>query len=134
MACGWIHNRAFPYTKVVQAIYAEKVQFMQVNWGDFPRDSVDEAHRSGVKVLHQVGSVEAAIKAAEAGVDAIIVQGVEAGGHVLGQASSQSTTYILLYNYPAQELHRPMLRRYFHRPMLRRYSLSPLSLLCMMFS
>ena len=75
----------------MQAIYAEKVQFMQVNWGDFPGDSVDEAHRAGVKVLHQVGSVEAALKAAEAGVDAIIVQGIEAGGHVLGQASGQTT-------------------------------------------
>jgi NAD(P)H-dependent flavin oxidoreductase YrpB (nitropropane dioxygenase family) len=33
----------------------------------------------------QVGTVEAAKKAAEAGVDAVIVQGVEAGGHVIGQ-------------------------------------------------
>lgn len=78
-------NLAFPYATIVQAIYAEKVQFMQVNWGEFPRASVDQAHRAGVKVLHQVGSVDAALKAAEAGVDAIIVQGIEAGGHVLGQ-------------------------------------------------
>jgi len=47
---------------------------------------VDEAHEAGVKVLHQVGSVEEALKAANAGVDAIIVQGVEAGGHVQSQA------------------------------------------------
>ena len=33
----------------------------------------------------QVGTVEAAEKAAAAGVDAVIVQGVEAGGHVIGQ-------------------------------------------------
>ena len=33
----------------------------------------------------QVGTVEAAKKAAAAGVDAVIVQGVEAGGHVIGQ-------------------------------------------------
>ena len=59
---------------------------MHVNWGAFPRDRVDEAHRAGVKVLHQVGSVDAACQAAQAGVDAIIVQGSEAGGHVLGQA------------------------------------------------
>lgn len=83
-----MNHSAFPYATIVQAIYAEKVQFMQVNWGEFPRASVDQAHRAGVKVLHQVGSVDAALKAAEAGVDAIIVQGIEAGGHVLGQAIS----------------------------------------------
>jgi NAD(P)H-dependent flavin oxidoreductase YrpB (nitropropane dioxygenase family) len=32
-----------------------------------------------------VGSVEDAIKAAAAGVDAIIAQGIEAGGHIMHQ-------------------------------------------------
>jgi len=50
-------------------------------WGD-PRPYVAEAHRQATKVLPQVGSVEEAVTAAEAGVDALIVQGVEAGGHV----------------------------------------------------
>ena len=41
---------------------------------------------SAVILCHvQVGTVEAAKKAAAAGVDAVIVQGVEAGGHVIGQ-------------------------------------------------
>lgn len=53
---------------------------------------MDEAHAAGVKVLHQVGSVEEALKAAEAGVDAIIAQGIEAGGHVQSQASSTQYT------------------------------------------
>lgn len=80
-------NRAFPHEKTLKDIYAERVQFLQVYWGDFPRERVEEAHKAGVKVLHQVGSVEEARKAAEAGVDAIIAQGTEAGGHVIGQAS-----------------------------------------------
>lgn len=37
-------------------------------------------------LLLQVGSFEEARKAIDVGVDAIIVQGREAGGHVIGQA------------------------------------------------
>ena len=36
-------------------------------------------------ISEQVGSLEEAAKAKEAGVDGIIVQGREAGGHVIGQ-------------------------------------------------
>jgi NAD(P)H-dependent flavin oxidoreductase YrpB (nitropropane dioxygenase family) len=36
-------------------------------------------------ISEQVGSLEEAGKAKEAGVDGIIVQGHEAGGHVIGQ-------------------------------------------------
>lgn len=56
-------------------------------WGD-PGPYVKQAHGSGVKVLVQVGSVAEAQTAAAAGVDAIIAQGVEAGGHVRGKTST----------------------------------------------
>jgi NAD(P)H-dependent flavin oxidoreductase YrpB (nitropropane dioxygenase family) len=55
-------------------------------WGD-PRPFVGDAHRRGIKVMVQVGSVDEAIAAADAGVDAVIAQGVEAGGHVHGTTS-----------------------------------------------
>ena len=55
-------------------------------WGD-PTPLVDDAHTSGLKVLIQVGSVDEAEAAAGAGVDAVIAQGVEAGGHVRGTTS-----------------------------------------------
>jgi nitronate monooxygenase len=48
---------------------------------------VEEAQRRGTKVFIQVGSVEEAKAAAAAGVDAIIAQGVEAGGHVKSTTS-----------------------------------------------
>jgi nitronate monooxygenase len=41
-----------------------------------------------VKVFHQVGSVPEAQRAAAAGVDVIVAQGVEAGGHVAGEVST----------------------------------------------
>jgi NAD(P)H-dependent flavin oxidoreductase YrpB (nitropropane dioxygenase family) len=40
---------------------------------------------AGIYVLHQVGSEVAARTALRDGADALVVQGVEAGGHVLGQ-------------------------------------------------
>ncbi|MEW6296453.1 MAG: nitronate monooxygenase [Thermodesulfobacteriota bacterium] len=65
----------------IETCLDEKVPFLVLFWGD-PRPYVEEAHRRGTKVFLQVGSVEEAVAAAEAGVDAIIAQGVEAGGHV----------------------------------------------------
>jgi nitronate monooxygenase len=59
----------------------EKVPILVLFWGD-PKPFVAEAHRCGTKVFIQVGSVAEAAAAAEAGVDAIIAQGIEAGGHV----------------------------------------------------
>uniref|UniRef100_A0A0E0LW53 Nitronate monooxygenase domain-containing protein n=1 Tax=Oryza punctata TaxID=4537 RepID=A0A0E0LW53_ORYPU len=76
---------SFPHEENLRVVLEEKLAVLQVYWGDFPRERVDEAHLAGVKVLHQVGSFEEAAKAKEAGVDGIIVQGREAGGHVIGQ-------------------------------------------------
>ena len=55
-------------------------------WGD-PAPYVDTAHQRGLTLLLQVGSVAEAVAAAEAGVDAVIAQGAEAGGHVRGTTS-----------------------------------------------
>jgi nitronate monooxygenase len=55
-------------------------------WGD-PAPYVEAAHDLGLKVLIQVGSVAEARAAVEAGVDAVIAQGVEAGGHLRGATS-----------------------------------------------
>jgi nitronate monooxygenase len=52
-------------------------------WDD-PAPYVEPAHAAGAAVFVQVGSVDEAVRAAEAGVDAVIAQGVEAGGHVRG--------------------------------------------------
>lgn len=77
----------FDNTESIRAIYDEKLACMQVYWGDFPKHMVNEAHEHGVKIMHQIGSLKDAEKAIAAGVDCIIVQGMEAGGHVIGQVS-----------------------------------------------
>lgn len=65
---------------------AEETAAVVLFWGD-PAPYVEEVHRHGGKVLIQVGSVEESEAAAAAGVDAVIAQGCEAGGHVKGTTS-----------------------------------------------
>jgi NAD(P)H-dependent flavin oxidoreductase YrpB (nitropropane dioxygenase family) len=67
----------------IETCIDERVPLLVFFWGD-PRPYVEPAHRNGVKVAIQVGSVQEAAAAADAGVDFVIAQGVEAGGHVRG--------------------------------------------------
>jgi len=78
-------DRAF-LTEAVRAAAAARVAAVVLFWGD-AAPYVPEAHAGGAKVLIQVGSVAEAQAAAAAGVDAVIAQGVEAGGHVRGTTS-----------------------------------------------
>jgi nitronate monooxygenase len=59
------------------------VPLLVLFWGP-AEPFVEAAHRNGVKVFVQVGSVAEALSAAAAGVDAVIAQRIEAGGHVRG--------------------------------------------------
>jgi nitronate monooxygenase len=77
----------FPVDEQVTVCLEEKVTALSFFWGD-PAAYVDPAHDAGVSVMHQVGSVEAARRAVDAGVDVIIAQGAEAGGHVAGEIST----------------------------------------------
>jgi NAD(P)H-dependent flavin oxidoreductase YrpB (nitropropane dioxygenase family) len=85
---GWAatpEDRELVHSEVLAAIEAH-VAAIVLFWGD-PAPYVEPAHQNGVLVLAQVGSVAEAEMAAAAGVDAVIVQGVEAGGHVRGTTS-----------------------------------------------
>ncbi len=46
-----------------------------------PKKHTSEAHALGMKVVHVVSNVRMALKAQEAGVDIIVAEGFEAGGH-----------------------------------------------------
>ncbi len=77
----------FPVEAQVAVCLEERVPVLSFFWGD-PTPYVDRAHAAGAKVVDQVGSVEAAQRSARAGVDAIIAQGVEAGGHIAGTVTT----------------------------------------------
>jgi NAD(P)H-dependent flavin oxidoreductase YrpB (nitropropane dioxygenase family) len=77
----------FPVEDQVAICLEEQVPVLSLFWGD-PAPYVERAHAAGAKVFAQVGSVADARGAAAAGVDVIIAQGVEAGGHVAGEVST----------------------------------------------
>lgn len=66
--------------ELVEAALAEGVFAINHSFAD-PTPYVAPAHAAGVKVFAQVQTLADAIRAAEAGVDVIIAQGGEAGGH-----------------------------------------------------
>src|SRR6516225_6646365 len=80
-----------PESAFVDACIAERVPVLSFFWGD-PTPYVEKAHKAGIKVCDQVGSVRAAKRAAAAGVDFIIAQGVEAGGHIAGTVTTMVLT------------------------------------------
>jgi NAD(P)H-dependent flavin oxidoreductase YrpB (nitropropane dioxygenase family) len=77
----------FPVEEQVGVCLEERVPVLSFFWGD-PAPYVERAHAAGCKVIDQVGAVEAAQRSVRAGVDAIIAQGFEAGGHVAGQVTT----------------------------------------------
>ena len=68
------------------AAAAARVRIVDFFWADPDPALVEVAHRGGALACWQVGSLAEARAAAEAGCDAIAVQGTEAGGHVRGHS------------------------------------------------
>jgi NAD(P)H-dependent flavin oxidoreductase YrpB (nitropropane dioxygenase family) len=79
----------FPCEEQVTVCLEEQVPILSFFWGD-PSSYIGPAHAAGAKVFHQVGSVTAAQQAASTGVDVIIAQGVEAGGHIAGEVTTMA--------------------------------------------
>lgn len=63
------------------------VRVISFFWGD-PGPLVPVAHAAGAIVMHTVGSAEEARQVVDAGVDIVVAQGWEAGGHVWGNVAS----------------------------------------------
>ena len=65
----------------------EQVPIVSFFWG--PPDRYTEvAHSGGAFVFHTVGSIAEARRAVDTGVDAVVAQGWESGGHVWGQVAT----------------------------------------------
>src|SRR6202050_4495885 len=63
------------------------MRIVSLFWGD-PAGSVEQVHDANGVVLHTVSGAEEARRAAASGVDVIVAQGWEAGGHVRGQVAT----------------------------------------------
>ena len=63
------------------------MRIVSLFWGD-PTSYVEQVHEANGVVLHTVGSAEEARRAVASGVDVIVAQGWEAGGHVGSQIAT----------------------------------------------
>ena len=70
----------------LEAALDEGVGIVSLAWGD-PTPFTSIAHRAGAFVIQTVGSAEEAVRAKDSGVDAVVAQGWESGGHVLGEVA-----------------------------------------------
>ncbi len=70
----------------LEALLAAGVPVITFSWGQPGRERIARCHAAGARALVQVGTAAGARQARVDGADAVIAQGVEAGGHV------QSTT------------------------------------------
>src|SRR4029077_3243846 len=73
-------------------IIEEGVKIVFVSAGN-PKTWTPFFKQKGITVVHVVGSVKFALKAQEAGVDAIVAEGFEAGGH---NGREETTTMCLI--------------------------------------
>jgi NAD(P)H-dependent flavin oxidoreductase YrpB (nitropropane dioxygenase family) len=74
---------AFEQEERLELLCEERVPIVSFSWGVEP-ELVERAHAAGCLVIAQAGEVGEGQAAVEAGADALIAQGVEAGGHVQG--------------------------------------------------
>ena len=65
----------------IDVCVAERVKLVVFHMNVPPRGWIDRLHAAGCRVWQQAGSVEQAEEAVEAGVDAVVAQGRQAGGH-----------------------------------------------------
>ena len=102
---GWLHR--WPASHVEVAL-KHPIKLIANALGSPPKDVIDQAHEDGVQVAALAGSAKHAQRHVENGVDIIVAQGYEAGGHtgeigsmVLCRKSSTRSTVGLPCSPPA---------------------------------
>ncbi len=78
--------------KVMNLIISEKIKIVFTSAGS-PKKWTGFLKNHGIKVVHVVSSSQFAVKSEEAGVDAIVAEGFEAGGH---NGREETTTLCLI--------------------------------------
>jgi NAD(P)H-dependent flavin oxidoreductase YrpB (nitropropane dioxygenase family) len=75
---GWTEATGAPQIEIA---LAHPIALLASALGPPPKAAIDQAHEQGVKVAALIGRVEQALRDVQQGVDIIIAQGYEAGGH-----------------------------------------------------
>lgn len=90
--------------EIMQIIAEEGVKIVFTSAGN-PKTWTAELKSKGIKVVHVIANSKFALKAEEAGVDAIVAEGFEAGGH---NGREETTTLVLI----------PMIRKVTKLPLI----------------
>src|SRR5690554_5289983 len=90
--------------EIIDIIIEEGVKIVFTSAGN-PKTYTSKLKAQGITVVHVVSSVKFALKAQEAGVDAIVAEGFEAGGH---NGREETTTFTLI----------PMVKEYLNIPLI----------------
>lgn len=78
--------------KIMDIIISEGVKIVFTSAGN-PKTYTPKLKEHGITVVHVVSSVKFALKSQEAGVDAVVAEGFEAGGH---NGRDETTTFTLI--------------------------------------
>ena len=78
--------------KIIDIIIEEGVKIVFTSAGN-PKTYTSKLKEHGITVVHVVSSVKFALKAQEAGVDVVVAEGFEAGGH---NGREETTTFTLI--------------------------------------
>ena len=90
--------------EIIQIIIEEGVKIVFTSAGN-PKTWTSYLKERGITVVHVVSSSKFALKAQEAGVDAVVAEGFEAGGH---NGREETTTFTLI----------PMVKEQIHIPLI----------------
>jgi nitronate monooxygenase len=82
-------NLDFPQEERLEACLQERVPIISFFWGD-PAGLVSRAKAGGAIVMQTVGTAKEAQAAVRQGVDVVVAQGWEAGGHVWGTVATMA--------------------------------------------
>lgn len=80
--------------EIINIILEEGVKIVFTSAGN-PKTYTETLQKEGVKVAHVVSSTKFAMKCEDAGVDAVVAEGFEAGGH---NGRDETTTFCLIPN------------------------------------
>lgn len=90
--------------ELMEVVIDENVPVVFTSAGN-PKIWTSRLHDAGIKVAHVVASTKFALKCQEAGVDAVVAEGFEAGGH---NGREETTTMVLV----------PQVKRYLDVPLI----------------
>ena len=78
--------------EIIEVVCEERVAFVTLGAGN-PVPHIEKLHSAGIKVIPVVPNVKLAKRVEAAGVDAMVIEGMEGGGHI-----GQQTTMALMTN------------------------------------